>query len=352
VPPNEDPKKQLPYTDDYVKWAREIAKLSLQYSNLKGWVIDDFWSNTLSHSSSDLFSAKYIKHFVNAGKAINPKIKFYPLMYFESIDENNEFGTLLIDSLSTIIDGVIGAYPSDTSSIALALSYLNDNIPEIDTIRLPRNTHSSAGDYGYVTQTVIITDTTNISIRLKYWDSNNEKRSSYHKMRLYADDNLIWNKDATGPADSTITLDLTNTLKNKGTSIIKIGIYENASVSNHGITAIFQVLSSNGLNFTNSSWKNSIKGSFKINKRLSHMGRNQFHLPLIVMPAASVEEYRLRYSDIATPENIASRIGSIIPFILSKQIEGMVTFSLDKKTTSTTFEPVKQVFQSFWDQWK
>ena len=52
VPPSESepqpgagPKYPQPFLLDYVRWAEEIAKLSLQHTNLTGWVIDDFDGN-------------------------------------------------------------------------------------------------------------------------------------------------------------------------------------------------------------------------------------------------------------------------------------------------------------------
>jgi len=72
----------LPYSEpfklDYVRWAEEIAKLSLEHENLVGYVIDDFWGNV----TPDRFSPEYTREMVEAGKAINPELKFYPLMYY------------------------------------------------------------------------------------------------------------------------------------------------------------------------------------------------------------------------------------------------------------------------------
>ena len=34
-----------PFRLDYGRWAEEIARLSLQHTNLTGWVIDDFYAN-------------------------------------------------------------------------------------------------------------------------------------------------------------------------------------------------------------------------------------------------------------------------------------------------------------------
>src|SRR5574343_565698 len=46
-----------PYRTDYVQWAAEIARLSLQHSNLKGYVIDDFVENMIPGR----FTADYVR---------------------------------------------------------------------------------------------------------------------------------------------------------------------------------------------------------------------------------------------------------------------------------------------------
>jgi hypothetical protein len=49
APPSESPPHTKLYSEpfqlDYHRWAREIARLSLQHTNLTAWVIDDFYAN-------------------------------------------------------------------------------------------------------------------------------------------------------------------------------------------------------------------------------------------------------------------------------------------------------------------
>src|SRR5438445_8224414 len=50
VPPSESPPQygdhySEPFRLDYSRWAEEIARLSLEQTNLTGWVIDDFYAN-------------------------------------------------------------------------------------------------------------------------------------------------------------------------------------------------------------------------------------------------------------------------------------------------------------------
>ncbi len=111
-----------PFKLDYVLWAQEIAKLSLEHENLIGWVIDDFWGNF----TKDRFSIEYTREMVEAGRAINPELKFYPLMYYM------QFGRRFAQNLAPLIDGCVAAYPRSREEIENALRYMNDDyaVPE------------------------------------------------------------------------------------------------------------------------------------------------------------------------------------------------------------------------------
>lgn len=99
VPPSECPAPcALPFGEDYVRTATEISRLSLAFPNLKGWAIDDFADNV------KLFTPEYVGKLRNAGREVNPRLLFYPLLYWRSMEP--EF----LDPYSTAIDGVILAY--------------------------------------------------------------------------------------------------------------------------------------------------------------------------------------------------------------------------------------------------
>ncbi len=99
VPPTECPDPcKLPFGADYPQIAIEIAKLSLRYPNLKGLAIDDFVYNV------KLYTPEYVAHLRNAAREINPKFKFYPLLYWRSMQP------AFLDKYAASIDGVIFAY--------------------------------------------------------------------------------------------------------------------------------------------------------------------------------------------------------------------------------------------------
>src|SRR4051812_12185828 len=61
-----------PFRNDYVRWASEIAKLSLSHPNIVGFAIDDFYVNT-SLPDREGFTPKYVAQMVDGYKKINPK---------------------------------------------------------------------------------------------------------------------------------------------------------------------------------------------------------------------------------------------------------------------------------------
>jgi len=98
LPPTESKADAMTFGHDFIRWAAEIARLSQRYPNLKGFSIDDFAYNL------SLFTPDYAARMREAARAVNPAIKFYPLLYWKS------FGPEFLDTYSPVIDGVIFAY--------------------------------------------------------------------------------------------------------------------------------------------------------------------------------------------------------------------------------------------------
>lgn len=66
-----------PYRNDYITWAKEIAKLSLKYSNLKIWAIKSLQLNL----DKGYLRQSYVDSAVAAGKAVNSNLVFDPTIY-------------------------------------------------------------------------------------------------------------------------------------------------------------------------------------------------------------------------------------------------------------------------------
>ena len=337
-----------PYKSDYVKWAKEIAKLSLQYPNLIGYTIDDFWYNFSAYRPEAPFTKNYVHRMVTAGKEINPELKFYPILYFRYPQIELEF----IDSLSSEIDGIIAAYPgethdpdyNETESLAIekALSFLNDDY-QVVLSSLPSSTHSNPGDYGFAYRYVKVTGSSNTIINLyHHTDRALADDPGYQIIQVRIDGKVVWSHDVTD-SNGISSINLTNVLKDKKKYKLSIGIYDNKEIWNSYLHSRLQIISMDGIEYVNNEWTKDVKGNYQVAAR---EGKKSFKLPLIVMPAADSLQYTIRYDDPATPENIANRLDKLTPFILKKDIRGIIMYELDIDSKSSTFDPVKKVFQS------
>lgn len=76
IPPSEGGDSP-PFNRDYVRWMRELARLSLRYPNLRGVNIDDY----VSGISKNTFTPTYTCDIYRAKQAINPKLQFVPTVY-------------------------------------------------------------------------------------------------------------------------------------------------------------------------------------------------------------------------------------------------------------------------------
>ncbi len=146
VPPSESPPKygsqySEPFRLDYQHWGEEVAKLSLQHTNLTAWVIDDFYANR------SFFTPAYLREMQMRAKRIDPRLAFLPLMYF------NEITAKFAEDYREVIDGVVVAYLQGRDEIERTWAVLNDAavVPPSE-FSFPPDTPSQAGDFVMASQ--------------------------------------------------------------------------------------------------------------------------------------------------------------------------------------------------------
>ncbi|MCX6621958.1 MAG: hypothetical protein NTY38_12965 [Acidobacteria bacterium] len=123
VPPSEcTPACSLPFGKDYLLWAAEAAKLSLQFPNLKAWAIDDFTHNL------DLFTPAYLQAIEDAMHAVNPEMAFLPLVYWPRLTP--EF----VDAYAPRSDGFIMAYRDDPYRNTQITATLNKQVEAVSAM--------------------------------------------------------------------------------------------------------------------------------------------------------------------------------------------------------------------------
>jgi antirestriction protein len=89
-----------PYKTNYIAWARAIAKLSLEYPNIKSWAIDDF----LNGSNRKLFTREYLEKIRATADSINSHLKMFSTLYKRQYTESN------LNLIQGVLDGVIFPY--------------------------------------------------------------------------------------------------------------------------------------------------------------------------------------------------------------------------------------------------
>ncbi|MCX5682337.1 MAG: hypothetical protein NT049_01460 [Planctomycetota bacterium] len=112
VPPSESYPRTKTYAEpfrlDYLRWAREFAKLSLEHTNLVAWSIDDF-----THNLKQTYTPAYVKEMIEGARAINPRLAFVPCCYFPTITP--AFAT----NYAPLLDGILFPYRHESAGANL-----------------------------------------------------------------------------------------------------------------------------------------------------------------------------------------------------------------------------------------
>ncbi len=351
VPPSETAAlhEQFPYSEpfrlDYVRWAEEIAGLSLEHDNLVGYVIDDFWGNVTPR----WFTLESIQEMIDAGRAVNPEIKFYPLMYF------NQVGPRFVHMLGTVVDGVVVAYPRNREAIERILPYLRGEfvVPPQGSIVHPWDTPSQAGDYGFLEQTVRVLDPDTASLRFAFGDDFDGPTEGYHVMQVRVDDEVVWEEDVAGEDEGEVTVDLSEQVADRDEVVLSFGVFDRQGVGNFGVVAVFSGLEAEGIELQDTdvpdAWREDLRGSFVTSATPRYEPEEEIDLPLIVMPAGSRGAYEKRNGEAAAAELIAAKVRMCLQLIQEGAIEGVVTYCLDKSEGSEDLEAVREAVATFYD---
>lgn len=334
-----------PFRLDYIRWAREIAKLSLKHPNLVGYVIDDFRANM----SPGRFTTDYIRRMTRAGKAVNPKLRFYPLLYYPEINAR------LVQELAPMVDGVVAAYPDSRLTIKRALRFLNDEVrvPGGMMVSFPANTPSAPGDCGFVGQMARVRDAARARVSFRYMDDFAGPTSGYHFLQLRVDGEVVWERDCEGRDNGDAEVDLSLAVSGKSEVVLQFGVADKKGVSNFPLNATFSRLRLTGLKVANpgmdepQGWTTHIKGPFRTAFSPPVPGTRRFRLPLIVMTAGSRGEYRQRHGRQATPERIAAQVCMALDLLAAGEIEGVVTYCLDKNSGSEDLQTVAAAYRRY-----
>jgi len=307
VPPSECCSE--PYRTDFVRWAREIAQLSLRHPNLVGWAMDDFSSNLAT------FTPDYTRAMHEAARRINPDLRFFPVLYHDDFAEAflaayapHFDGAIFpytvqfdrFDELDDALDRItarlepfdldlvlmiyatkmsVAPYPPSAEYVAGALgiglermrrgeilgvtTYAMAKAFEREecgfahhlSLTVPSETATRAGDFVSASQAVRLDpDAARYSLRFFEQDSYPIGTAGYHFKQLLVDGEPIWESDvASDPALSWVerSFDLTPHLEGKSEATIAFRLHDKKGVTNFGIRVSIAALSATGFSVAN-----------------------------------------------------------------------------------------------------
>jgi hypothetical protein len=309
-------KDPYPYGLDYVHWAKVIAQLSLQYSHLKGWAIDDFSSNV--HTLTPL----YVKKMVRAAHKINPQLSFWPVVswypascpcfhrkYGPYVDgiiypyiEFYDLKLLLhrLDQITKIWSsqrvvlmvyakkhsGVLNPPPTSyvRKALQIGLNYKkhgklagvvtyklkkdphkttceNSNKPNVLQFGVAYNMPTPKGDYVEASQKVRLNPRAG-SYRISFQQMDSRTQSAakrYHMKQFLVNGHVVWHKDVAKDGAKKpykVSLDLTKYLKGKSSATIAFRLYEKRGVGNYTVKVTFGAIRSHGFHVANNDCSN------------------------------------------------------------------------------------------------
>ncbi len=332
-----------PFRQDYTRWAQEIAKLSATNPNLTGWMIDDFYYNL------HVFTPAYLSKLRQITRASNPKLKFYPVLYFHQLSQD------FVDKYKSVIDGIEVAYPVDADEIEEAWSLLN-GVPFKAGVELsfPYATSSQAGDYVQISASASILPQNRHVIRFQSKDTYTGATTGFRFKQLLVDGQVAWEEDLAGGKSSwkDVSLDVAPLVKGKTNVNLTFRLIDKKPVGNFAGAWRLRKLITDGIRPVaaldpSSKWNSTSKGAF-----LSNLGIQKtktvprYHIPFIVMTAAKESEFKMRHGEPASPERIAGHLAMCLDEMQKGKCEGVVLYCLDKTENSQQFPLIAQLFQN------
>lgn len=349
APPSECPPKfgdrfSEPYRLDYVRWGEEIAKLSLAHQNLTAWVMDDFGVN------HDLFTPAYVRQMQTKAKAVNPRLAFFPLLYFRQIQPK------FVHDYREVVDGVVVAYLQEMREIERTWDMFNDaDVPGKTELRYPWEKPSRPGDHVTVSQTAKVLPANRYEVRFRQRDSITGPTVGYHYKQLLIGGEVAWEEDVAGGTTDwhDVDVDVTAHVRGKSDVTLAFRLFDKKGVSNYAVEWQVTDLRTEHLRLAadlskSQTWKVRRQGAFETGFGApAKQGKRRFHVPFISMTAAHAHEFSMRHGDPASPERIAEKLALSLEAYRQGKCDGVVTYCLDKRNDSSTFPFARELFLKY-----
>ena len=346
VPPSESPPHTTLYSEpfqcDYQRWAEEIARLALEYPNLTGWVIDDFYAN------HRLFTPSYVGEMQARAKRINPRLAFMPLMYFGEVTPQ------FVQQYHEVVDGVVVAYPHDRDEIDRADAILRGAAAIPGQLYCPWSARSSAGDFAAASVAAQVLRGGRSVVRFRERDDYGGPTAGYHFKQLLVDDAVVWEEDVAGTKSQwrEVAVDVDRYTAGKASVTLTFRLLEKKGVGNFGVRWDLAGLTAQALRPAADlrqpqQWRASHRGVLGTGfGPIAATPELRSRIPWIVMTAADASEFRMRHGDPASPERIAEWLGICLQAQHDGKCDGVVTYCLNKGPKSAAFPLSAKLFHA------
>ena len=338
-----------PFKNDYMTWAQEIARLSLKHPNIVGYVIDDFYDNT---HEEDRFTPNFVRRMVGAARRINPKIKFFPMMYFQT--PWAEFTS----RFASIVDGVVICYPKSEGGIRNANTYLRDKRHGPSAIvSLTRKKGAARGDGATISTSFNITDPDNAEISF-YCDVTDDidQDTSLQEVRVRIDGKTVWQAPTEGrQRDGVVNIDLSQFVHRRG----KVRMDLEVLTIRTGVPELLPVVvrfddirvygaGDDPAHFlTDFPMKDQPRGKFDVTLAPGSRGGGKFDIPVVLMPTGEGEQYQKRYDSPGTPQAVAGKLRLSLDMLKAGLADGVVCYRTPLNPNAPMFQAVRREFDEF-----
>ena len=343
IPPTGRCETILPYECDFEAWGEEIANLSLQYSVLKGFIIDDF----LGARNDKYFTREYTNNFITISKEINSELEFFPIVYYQEIIS---YMKDYRDLSTGIIYPYIGMNPvrnlNDVSDEREFIENMNEILKyngKIISFNYPWSSPSHQGDYAILSKTVNVPENIEeldeVNITFIIGDDFEGGTSGYHYIQLLIDGEIVWEKDVANLTTEKINLNLKNYIVEKQQATISFRAMEKRAVYNFGVN--IHIININGIvnsydfsSESNSNWGGNVVDSKNINDN---------HKLIVMIYANWLGGIGYKPS----PEYILDATNIVIDAYNDGLSEGVILYALTKSNNDNGYNLIKELYFSY-----
>ncbi|HIT77057.1 MAG TPA: hypothetical protein IAA98_15875 [Candidatus Avipropionibacterium avicola] len=320
VPRPEQKPGNKPYGWDYLAWAEELAKVSVDHPNVGGLMLDDFNANTPQENSPWAFSftPDYVREMSALARAHNPDFQIYGVIYQPSLSTAAAFRDAL--------DGVIFPYRGETSTPGtgdpstarsegevygdlshcwsdrcvqfrgsgdsadgdlaevkrtvavdaaaqehvLTMQVNNDNYREpCDDGRcflfsMPGHSPTQDGDYIAISQEVELSGDGPRELSFRVGDSTRRSTFGYHMLQALVDGEVVAERDAAGMNDwEQLSIDVSEQLEGKDHATLTFRLHNPQGVENFGIRTWIDDIALTGAEIADPSFDDRTSGAWQ-----------------------------------------------------------------------------------------